>query len=109
MREIRLDRGLTLEQLADLAGISKGYLSQIETGRKTVNARRIEALARALRVHPSEIFADETISKETKELLEVIEKLDQRDRETLAAFAATLRRQSEERARSAEPAGPEQE
>jgi transcriptional regulator with XRE-family HTH domain len=56
LREIRCWRQLTLRAAAELAGITYGYLGQIERGEKPVNNRRVlEALANALRVSPTEL------------------------------------------------------
>ena len=43
-------RGLTQQQLADLAGISKPYLSQIETGKRKGTIEILSAMAKALDV-----------------------------------------------------------
>jgi DNA-binding XRE family transcriptional regulator len=43
-------RGLTQQELADQAGISKPYLSQIETGKRTGTAEVLAAIASALGV-----------------------------------------------------------
>lgn len=56
LREIRAWREMDLKVVADLAGISFGYLGQIERGEKPVNNRKVlEALAWALRVSPAEL------------------------------------------------------
>ncbi|MBF6355038.1 helix-turn-helix transcriptional regulator [Nocardia higoensis] len=55
IREIRAWRGLSLETVAGLAGISYGYLGRLERGEQALSQRRtLEALAHALRVAPSE-------------------------------------------------------
>ena len=41
-------RGLTQQQLADKAGISKPYLSQIETGKRTGTTEILSAIAKSL-------------------------------------------------------------
>ncbi|WP_305043155.1 helix-turn-helix domain-containing protein [Geoalkalibacter sp.] len=46
----REHRGLTQQELADRAGISKPYLSQIETGRRQGTVDTLSAIARALDV-----------------------------------------------------------
>ena len=46
----REHRGLTQQELADRAGISKPYLSQIETGKRQGTVETLSALARALDV-----------------------------------------------------------
>lgn len=53
----REHRGLSQAQLAGKAGISKAYLSQIETGVRRGSLRALKALARALDV-PLDVLAD---------------------------------------------------
>lgn len=56
LREVRVWRGLSLRAVAELAGLSAGYLSRTERGERPVERRStLEALARALRVAPSEL------------------------------------------------------
>ena len=52
-------RGLTQQQLADAAGISKPYLSQIETGKRKGSTGILSALAKALKVTLEEVVARE--------------------------------------------------
>ena len=52
-------RGLTQQQLADAAGISKPYLSQIETGKRKGSTDILSALAKALNVTLEEVIARE--------------------------------------------------
>ncbi len=47
---LRKFRGLTQEELAAKAGISRPYLTEIETGRKDGSMRAIKALAKILDV-----------------------------------------------------------
>ncbi len=56
LREIRSWRGLSLTVTAELAGLSKAYLSRIERCERPVQRRAtLESLAQALQVAPSEI------------------------------------------------------
>ncbi|ANY05016.1 helix-turn-helix domain-containing protein [Pseudonocardia sp. HH130630-07] len=56
LREIRVWRGLSLRAAAELAGLSKSYLSMIERGERAVERRStLSALATALRVAPTEL------------------------------------------------------
>ena len=48
-------RGMTQQQLADAAGISKPYLSQIETGKRTGATEILSAIAKALNVSLDEV------------------------------------------------------
>jgi len=50
-------RGLTLEQLSHAAGISKPYLSQIETGKRTGTTDVLSAIANALDLTLDDIVA----------------------------------------------------
>jgi transcriptional regulator with XRE-family HTH domain len=50
VRALREQRGLTLEQLAPLAGISYQYLSGLENGRQNFSIRVLDALAAVLRL-----------------------------------------------------------
>jgi transcriptional regulator with XRE-family HTH domain len=48
IKEWRLHRGLTQEELADKLGMDKGYLSKIENGRRRYDQPFLEAAAKAL-------------------------------------------------------------
>lgn len=50
VREFRIKRDLTQEQLADSAGISPNFLNRIENGREKPSFETIEQLAKSLRV-----------------------------------------------------------
>ncbi|MED2971264.1 helix-turn-helix domain-containing protein [Fictibacillus sp. B-59209] len=47
---IRLKKGKSVTQLAEMAGISKGYLSSIENHKNNPSAHMIKKLAKALEV-----------------------------------------------------------
>lgn len=53
---IRKYRGLTQEQLAGIAGISRPYLAEIETGRKEGSITALKNLAAALQVNISTLL-----------------------------------------------------
>ena len=50
LRAWREHRGLSQERLAEAADLSKAYVSQIESGKRTGSARTLRALAKALTV-----------------------------------------------------------
>ncbi|MDP2852891.1 MAG: helix-turn-helix transcriptional regulator [Smithellaceae bacterium] len=52
MKLWRTQRNLTQDELAGLAGISKPYLSQIETGKRQDTVDTLRAIAQALDVPP---------------------------------------------------------
>ena len=55
VRVWRQHRGLKARELADRAGISQAFLSQIETGKKNGSFRVMAALARALEIDIDEL------------------------------------------------------
>ncbi|MER8427318.1 MULTISPECIES: cupin domain-containing protein [unclassified Mesorhizobium] len=58
VRALRLERNLSLAELAAKAGVSIGALSQIERGMSSLRVRVIWPLAAALDIEPSALIAD---------------------------------------------------
>ena len=58
VRELRTERDLTQEQLADRAGITWGYVSAIERATKSATIETLTAIAKGLDVSLSELFLD---------------------------------------------------
>lgn len=56
VRQVRRDRGWSQEQLAERAGLSSVYVSQIESGLKACSIDVIEALALAFALEPSHLL-----------------------------------------------------
>ena len=56
IKVLRVTRGLERKDLADRAGISYPYLSQIESGAKRASSEVIRAIAEALDVRPHELL-----------------------------------------------------
>ena len=59
IRVWRTYRGLTQQQVADEAGISKPYLSQLETGRRKGTTVILSAIARTLNVRLDDLMVSE--------------------------------------------------
>lgn len=57
LKALRLERGLTQQAIADLAGVSKQTVSNIELGRGA-NSRTLERLAESLAISPLEFFKE---------------------------------------------------
>lgn len=53
LKIVRKHRGLTQKELADLSGLSRPYLTEIETGKKDGSIRAMKTLADALKVELS--------------------------------------------------------
>ena len=56
IRELRKERGLSQEAIADLAGIDRSYMGHIERGELNVTLIKIYQIASALDIHPSELI-----------------------------------------------------
>jgi transcriptional regulator with XRE-family HTH domain len=56
LRDQRRGAQLTLRQLADLAGVSNPYLSQIERGLRRPSAEVLQQLAKALRISAETLY-----------------------------------------------------
>ena len=63
VRQLRLDAGMTQEDLAHRCGLFRTYMSRIETGRANPTLTMIDALAGSLRVPTAQLFEPETPSR----------------------------------------------
>ncbi|MFV0129169.1 helix-turn-helix domain-containing protein [Streptomyces sp. HMX112] len=77
LREQRRTAQLSLRQLADAAGVSNPYLSQIERGLRKPSAEVLQQVAKALRISAETLYVRAGI-------------LDEREREELETRAAIL-------------------
>ncbi len=57
IRQVRQSQGLSIELLAEKAGISRSYLNELELGAKTINAIRLTQVAEALNVDVEDLIA----------------------------------------------------
>jgi transcriptional regulator with XRE-family HTH domain len=78
LREQRHSARLSLRQLADLAGVSNPYLSQIERGLKKPSAEILQQLAKGLRISAESLYVRAGI----------LDEQDDRQVETKAALLA---------------------
>ena len=58
IRQLRLEKGWTQEELAERAGLHATYVGGVERGERNVGFDNLLNLARALQVHPSVLFAE---------------------------------------------------
>ena len=77
LREQRRNAQLSLRQLAEAAGVSNPYLSQIERGLRKPSAEILQQLAKALRISAETLYVQAGI-------------LDERDRESVEVHTAIL-------------------
>lgn len=103
--ELRNMRGLTQTNLAKMVGMSRGYLSEIETCRKETNLTldMLKRIAEALDVSLECLVAgtDGNSSKHlqtpSQELVEMVNKLDNSDQELVKDFIKMLSLRSKDK------------
>lgn len=57
VRELRNSTGISQEELADLAGLDRTYITSVECGKRNISIVNIEKLANALEVSLKEFFS----------------------------------------------------
>lgn len=97
IRELRKKKNLTGEQLGDMVGITKGYVSELESGKNTPGGKLLAALAQALGVRVYELFLDADDGKQAEILahLSVMERLPDHHRIAIETAAIGLLQQQE--------------
>ncbi|WP_091098478.1 helix-turn-helix domain-containing protein [Micromonospora citrea] len=58
LRRLRLRQGRTLREVAEAAGVSVPYLSEVERGRKEASSEVLAAICRALGIHLSDLLEE---------------------------------------------------
>jgi transcriptional regulator with XRE-family HTH domain len=56
IRDLRQERGLSQEALADTAGVGRSYMSGIERGVRNCSTLHLFRIAKALHVQPAELL-----------------------------------------------------
>lgn len=66
LRELRTARDLSQERLAELAGLDRNYIGQIERAERNVALVNIVRVAKALEIEPRELFEPFTTARMAK-------------------------------------------
>lgn len=59
IRDLRLRRGMTVQQLAEASGLSKGFISQVENDRTSPSLATLQDVARALETSVAYLVVEE--------------------------------------------------
>lgn len=88
LKEYRLERRLTQRQVADLAGMSVSYYTELEKGTKQINANRLEQLAKVFAVSPQALISHDLAK--VSGLAEAIEALPSESQELVRSLVTQL-------------------
>ena len=98
IRFLRKQAGLTICQLAEMAGIDGGFINCIETGKKTPSLRTLEKIAKALNVPVVDIFSDQEVKVDNiydhqvaSQILAILSGKPLKEREQFLAVLKTLK------------------
>lgn len=58
VRAIRQDKKISQEELGDLCGLHRTYISDIELGKRNVSLENIDKIVHALQMKKSELFIE---------------------------------------------------
>src|ERR1700761_4933746 len=102
LREQRRSAQLSLRQLADAAGVSNPYLSQIERGRRKPSAEVLQQVAKALRISAETLYVRAGILDAERDLNEVETRaviladptLDERQKQVLLQIYESFRKEN---------------
>jgi transcriptional regulator with XRE-family HTH domain len=78
IRKIRIEKGISQQELANIANFSQSFLANVESGKKKPSVMTILRLAEALNVNPREFFPENTTDSAEdikKEIINLLERL----------------------------------
>ncbi len=95
LKALRTARNLTIDQLAEISGLSKGYISLLENNKRQPSSEVLSVLSQSLNVKITELIDEGEVSYDLEALLSIMSALSEEDRrEVLRDAAARLRRAS---------------
>lgn len=87
IKHFRMQKGITVNKLANLAGISQSYLRDIELGKKQPTVEYLSYICEALGVSLENFFSE---FNENRTLTSEIEKLNDEQKNALMEFIKTI-------------------
>jgi transcriptional regulator with XRE-family HTH domain len=90
VRRCRLALGLTLDELSERSGLSPHYLSTLENGHRDPRVSTLLAVAKALRVNPSDLLGNRLTVEGQPGLIAIYERAPPEAREAIATLLRLL-------------------
>lgn len=90
INELRKAKGLTVEALAEAAGYSKSYMSELASGKKQFNARVLDSLARVFECNPLDLIDDTDLEDGILEHIKKLSQLSEEDQRAIFHHADAL-------------------
>ncbi|MEA5163080.1 helix-turn-helix transcriptional regulator [Cereibacter johrii] len=90
LKELRKAKNLTQEQLAEMVGSSKSYISEIESGKKFPSGRLLKAFAHTMEVPVQALIEDDQAGTDLMAHLEVMRDLPEHDQKAVIRHAIGL-------------------
>ena len=78
IRKIRIEKGISQLELANIANFSQSFLANVESGKKKPSVLTILRIADALNVNPREFFSENTSNSAEdikKQIINLLEKI----------------------------------
>jgi len=102
IKEVRNERGLSAQELADQVGTSRAYITMLENSQRRLYYDWIQKIAAALQCHPQDITDGPgnlvaARNEREKEVLQIMREMGEREQETfsagLKAFASARKKE----------------
>lgn len=90
IKELRLKKRMKAKQLAEMAGISQPFLSQLETGLREPSTETLQAVAGALDVHVSDLLVREDTDNSVLLAIDKLQDLLPEDQKIVIALIQSL-------------------
>jgi transcriptional regulator with XRE-family HTH domain len=90
LKEWRKHRGYTQDRLAEMTGLSKPYVSQLETGKRQYTQELLELFADALRCDPPDLIIRDP--SDPSGIWSIWEQLQPTERNQVVEIAKTIKR-----------------
>lgn len=83
LKSLRLERGLTQEQFAELIGVEAGFIGSLEIGQKAASFKTLEKISENLKINYYELFDFEKMQSQPSLIKSIIKELNELDDKSL--------------------------